>query len=163
MADIYLSSIATTTSLTGTYVYIIVPDGGSSTGFTSYRIAITDLHADLQSAINTNTANIATNTSDISRLQDIVNRQKFANQTAAFEFSQTADSTIEKFRFLANSSTLIKIGTTIGGEEILEETTVSTDEFFEYDETLYSASARTIYISVTGSISCTIYYTSDEF
>jgi len=95
MADVALSSKSITSTVTGAYYYIIIPDGGSPTGFVGHRISDTNLKASLQSQITTNAGNIATNISDISDLQDINKRWQQKNQSGpSVQFAQPLDSTV---------------------------------------------------------------------
>lgn len=169
MADTYLSTIGTTSTTTGGYIYIIRPDGGSPTGYTSYRISVINLQASLQTQITTNASDISTLSSQIDILNNLLTKNKYEDIVSDFEYNQTANSTIYKITAKSSSNASFKIGTTLDGDEIQEEITLTSEYnyVFELDidiPTGYNESARTIYISITsGTITFGIYNRLNEF
>ena len=161
MADIKLSSVSQETTITGGFLYIILPDGGSPTGYTSYRISTANFNATLQALISANTSDIATNAADIAALEAINSRTQYTSKVSDFQHSQGAGTNIYKISAIATTGTgNMKIGTTLTGSEIMATETIQSSEPFFLEENLYSAGARTLYFTITGSLNVTVYYTS---
>ena len=166
MADVKLSSKSTTTTTTSTFIYILVPDGGSPTGFLGYRISFTDFNAYLQAQITSNASTGATNASDISDLQNINFREQRKNQTSDFSIAIDADSTVRKIEVKEmNSSTAsFKVGTSLGGDDILGTKSLTADKVYRYDSPIEIDSSTTLYFTIiTGKVSTSVYGTKDEF
>jgi hypothetical protein len=151
MADIALSSKATTAVIVGGYVYIIIPDGGSPTGFTGRRISITDLLAALQAEVDTNTANIATNTTNITTLQNNSSKRLDLAQVSSFSFTQEGGSVIEDIYFSGTGT--VSVGTTLAGEQLVSsrliEGGIRRGSIKVSDG--YTATSRTIYITLSAA------------
>lgn len=166
MADKKGSQLPTTSTITGVYIPILLPDGGSPTGYEDYRITVTDLQTGLQSQITTNIADLVTLDERTTVLEGINAVTKLPARTGAIEFSQPANSDVWKIsaRIYTGSPT-IKIGTTLGGEEILSLTTLDTgtNDILELVQTNYTRSARTIYFTITAAVDIRIDYIQDKF
>lgn len=159
MADIALSSKSTTAIIAGGFVYIIIPDGGSPTGFVGRRISVTNLLAALQLDVDGNTSDITTNTTAIAALQNITARVQRADQVSNFNIPQPATSIITKIRARSDGAATMEIGTTPLGQEITEEVVSLTDgTLWELDQVIDSVAGQTIYFTITGTVSVSIYY-----
>lgn len=155
----FLSDRATTAVVTGGYVHIIIPRGAAPTGYDSFRISVTDLQAALQTQITANAADIATNASNISDLQDIVSRSLYQEQTSNFQFSQPANSVVFRIRARAKSSATLSIGTTPSGTEISgSDINLSANTLYTLNKDLETTNIRTIYFTITGNVSAELYY-----
>lgn len=166
MADKYQSQLSTTTTLTGSYFLIIIPDAGSPTGFTSYRIAYANLMALVTAAITGNTNSIDAILEDVTELQDLTGKDPHRNEVSNFVFSQPADSRITEIVIGGDQDgSSYQIGTTPLGTELYENTSIDEDEVHNLElnpSDMYSQSARTVYFTITGTISATIYYRKKE-
>jgi hypothetical protein len=160
MADIKLSSKTTTAVTTGGYLYIIIPDGGSPTGFVGRRISVTDLQVDLRTDINTNTSDISSIDGRVTTLENNSSKILDSSKNSDYTFTQDANSEIEQI-YIKNvsSNPTIKIGTTLAGEELVSETSIT--DYYKKDINFsdgYTATSRTIYITLSGGTVSIAYY-----
>lgn len=162
-----LSSRTTASSGDNGFYHIIKPDALSPTGYTSYKILDSVLKAVLNLQISNNNVDIAANQAAILALQNTGTRSKHVNQVSDFTFAQPADSRIERIVLKSTASATFSIGTSITGSELYDGTLTSEYNYLAEIEKpikdFYSSSARTIYFTITGTISATIYYTLNEF
>jgi hypothetical protein len=130
-------------------IYIGTPSAGPY-GYDDAFITTENFKASLQSQITTNASNISTNSSDISDLQDITSVVYHKDKNSAFSFSVAQYEILEEMAFIYKAGTpTIKVGTTLGGEELIPEFEIDSDsEPFRLDK-LFTA-AGTVYVSVTG-------------
>lgn len=159
MANVPLSSQAITTDPTNGQIYIMTPNAGSSTGFSSFRITVTDLQGGLQSQITANSVDIATNTADIAALDNAVRLEKISAFSGDVSATFEVGDVIEKITVKQNSQTTItvRIGITSGGQELLSDSQPSAEDIFGttrvvgIEEDIYPTSGnRTIHIRATG-------------
>lgn len=147
-----LSGRSTTSTITGGYIHIIIPNGAAPSGYDSFRISVADLQLDLQTQINTNTSDISTNTSNITALQNASTKRLDTGETSDYTFTQNADSEIEKIYINRDSGTpTIRIGTTLNGEELVSERVI-TDQY-KKDVNFssgFTTASRTIYVTISG-------------
>jgi hypothetical protein len=118
-----LSEVTTTTASTGGYLHIIKPSGG---GFESHKISVDDLIGTAQ------TTNVI-----------------FRNQFAPFLFNfigATFTPTIYTKKITGSPS--LKIGTTLGGDDLLPLTPL--DDFNRIDLNYYNSANYTIYFTPSG-------------
>ena len=116
-------SIATITS--GGFVHIILPDGGSPSGFASWRIAIPDLLG--------------------------IVKEKFANKSANFTEVLDADVLVTRIDFLFVTGTpVVKVGTTLGGNDVISGRTLSTIKDSTNPLSKYFKTSKTLYFTITG-------------
>lgn len=114
MPDSKLSSKTTTATTTGAFCYIIVPDGLG--GYTSYRITPANLIKAATDAITALSTQVGGFT-----------LTKYANQNTGFSITMGANTYFDRVFIRKVSGTpLVKIGTTVGGTELMEETTIQT-------------------------------------
>jgi len=165
MADQTLSARSITTTTTGSYIHIIIPDGGSPTGYTSYRISFTSFNAYLQAQITANAVVGADNASDIVDLQNINFREQQKDQTSNFTIVIAANSTIRNIEVKEKNSAPASfyVGTTLGGNDILGTKNISADEVYRYDSPIERTGSTTLYFTITGKVSASVYGSLDEF
>lgn len=163
MADIALSSKTATTVIVGGYIYIIIPDAGSPTGYVGRRIAVTNLLSSIQSDVDDNAFDIVSIDNRVTLLEQINKRVTFHDKTTAFAYFQPANSTITKIvaRGTNNAETLL-VGTTVGGNELADFTfqtayNLRATKVKDYD----SRATRTLHFTPSGTIDIDIYYTLD--
>lgn len=158
MADVALSSKSTTAVITGGYVYIIIPDVGSPTGYSGYRITVANLLADLQALVTANTASIATNIANITALQNLGDREQWTDEVgASFQFAQPANSIITKFRFRSTGSATCTITGSVTGT-IKSGITLTDGVLYDHEHTVDSVAGQTITFTITGTVSAEVYY-----
>jgi len=152
MADKRISDLPIQAADSGTrWLQVLKPDAGSPTGFTNYRMTrdsfleeITDEITIIQDDVNDNTT-------------DIENQQKYLFKDTylvsnTFTFSQVGFSVIREMYISTAGVTsgIIKIGTTLNGDEILTERTVADGDILALDYMLAIKSSRTIYVTKSG-------------
>ena len=168
MADQRLSDKGTTAVISGGYIHIIIPDAGSPSGYTSYRISTTDLHAALQADIDDNASDITTLSGQVSALENLLSRSKYSAQVSNFQHSQPGDSTVRRIEFKSAAgvgTNTVKVGTSAGADDIMTVVTLSNDEDTPYifDSPLYASGSRTIYFTITGAVTAVVYQTLDDY
>jgi len=136
--DKFLSGKTSTTTTSGGYLYIIIPDG--SGGWYSRKIPHTSLVAALQSAITT----LQTYTAQA------LQTDKEASKSANFTFSLGSDVALESIDFIWISGTVnVKVGTTASGNEVLPVQTLTSGSLRNLVQKYYSG-ATTLYFTLTG-------------
>lgn len=149
MADKKDSQLPNITSLTGVEVAVLTPDGGSPTGFENAKMSNAAFKADLQAQITANTNNVAAHTTQIAALQNASTKRLDSSVSATFDFQQDADTVIREI-YLSNvsGSPTVKIGTSVGGDDIVGE--IGITSFYCEDIIEYTDTNRTIYVTITG-------------
>lgn len=138
MADEKLSARASTTTTTGSYLYIIIPDG--SGGFQGRKITYSALVSALSSSITTNSTYIAQS----------VQTSKEASKSADFTFALGSDVALESIDFIWASGTLnVKVGTSVGADDVLPLQTLTSGSLRNTVPKYYSSST-TLYFTLTG-------------
>lgn len=79
----------------------------------------------------------------------------------SYSIAMEADSYLEKMFFLTVSAVDVKIGTTLGGNEILD--TISVNGFQEVELNIYYETASTVYITYSGGALKAKYSFFNEF
>jgi hypothetical protein len=166
MADLKLTDRASTSDPTGGYLYIIIPDAGSPTGFVSRKILKTDYDADLAALIQTNANDITTVDNRVTQVyQDFAIREAgIITQTTDYEYAQDQGTQIEAIKMIPNVDSTVKCGLTPGGSEIFDTRNVNVaDNYSVYrsdKKEMYNKdiSARTVYFTITGSVQFRINY-----
>lgn len=140
MPDKKLSANTTTTTTTGGYCYIILPDGVG--GWVSHKITIANLIKTATDAITALTTQVGGFT-----------LTKYENKSTGFSITLAANTFIDKILLRYISGTpLVKIGTTVGGTEILEEAEVESGQDLTILVTTSYSSETVYYITITGGV-----------
>lgn len=179
MADKRDSELPITTTVTGLYVPILLPDGVSPTGFENYRIAIAVLQAGLQGQIDDNVTDIADHETRIQTLENGLTKVTLAAQTGSFTYSQPNDTDLSGIYIIRSSGFTVPVsavgytlydGGGTNGEEILSyrELAQSGGGYFRKIEAIpdsYNQTGvnRTIYFETTGTIDVVIYLKTNLF
>lgn len=138
MADEKLSAKTSTTTTTGSYLYIIIPDG--SGGWLPRKITHANLLAALQSTVDANSAHIAK--------AEQKNRQ--ASKNADFTVSLGSNVSLEGIDFIWISGTVnVKVGTSLGASDVLPLQTLTSGSLRNLVQKYYSG-ATTLYFTLTG-------------
>lgn len=161
MADIPLSNIGITTDITGGFAYIILPNGVSPTGYDSFKISIPDLQAYLQGQITVNVNAISALGVRVTSQESIQAIQKYPSGSGPHQFAQPAKSNI--FKIYAYGNGTIKLGTAIGLDDIMAAETVTSGQIRTMYEDFYTNTARTVHITLTGTIATDLYFTQNNF
>jgi hypothetical protein len=142
-----LSQRTTTSTISGGYVHIILPDG--SGGWDSWKIAVSDLQSALNSALSTVQA--FQNASE--------QKEELTSISAADSFNIGANSKVTSIDVKHVSGTAtFKIGTSAGSDDLYPETTITSD-FDEITLNKCFTADTTIHITVTsGTIDAAINY-----
>ena len=127
----------------------------SPDGYADAAITKANFFLPLQTQITTNTNNAVTLAARVTVLEGGSLKRSYDAQNAAFTFSQTADSVLEKIFFRVVSGTpTVAVGTSLAGEQIVESALITGS--FKADDCdpaiTFSTSIRTIYITVTGGV-----------
>jgi hypothetical protein len=126
------------TDPTGGVIYMILPDGSGN--WLSRKISVSNLQADLIDELNT--ISTATNNIPTPYLDK--------NKSAAFTRAVDADSKVTEIDIkIISGSPTVKIGTTLGGEDILLESEL-TGDFANVQPHKNFDAAGTLYFSVSG-------------
>lgn len=127
-----------TTTTNGAWFYTIIP--GTLGVFWSRKISWVNLFkpvTDRLTALENNQGNYAT--------------AKYTNRNAAFTHTVAANSKIESIDFRAISgSPIIKVGATVGGEEIISESAVTIGADLNALIMVSYQSEMTVYFTITG-------------
>lgn len=143
--------------------YIIVPDGGAPTGWQDHYIEYDDLASLLQAQITSNDSDISTLQTSVTALQNLTAKRVDTGKNSAYSFSLPAKSLIEGFvvYYEAGTSINFKVGTSVGGEQIVSQKTGIADSttkqysIARWYPTTYDAS-QTIYVTISGGTATVI-------
>jgi hypothetical protein len=157
MADVRLSAQSFTTTTTGARYYIIIPDAGSPSGYESYQITDSALKADINTELSSLDTRVTTNAGDIATINSQSERVLLEDQNSDFTFSQDEDTHIYNITFRTVSGTpIVKIGTSLGADDILSERAIGSTNYRELDTTIFPnadfSTANTIYVGITGGV-----------
>lgn len=147
--NIYDITNVVTSLVDGALIYAGQPGGVNPDPFQDAVITKGNFFLPLQNQITANAANISTNTTNITTLQNNSSKRLDLAQTTSFSYTQVAGSMIEAVYF--NGTGTVAVGTTVGGEELVRSGLIS-DGFRSYDvdpKKGYSATDRTIYITLS--------------
>jgi hypothetical protein len=138
-----------TTVVDGSLVYVGTPGGANPDPFEDKKITKVDFFLPLQTQITGNEDDIAILEDSVATLEELLAKSLDKAQNASYQPAQNADSRIINFGFRYVSGTpIVKVGTAVGLEDIVDEATVSTE--YSYDVSEYSEAGRTLYITITG-------------
>jgi hypothetical protein len=144
MADSKLSLRTETTTTNGGFVHIVLPDGVG--GYDSYKISYTNFVKSLQDQIDA--------------LGNALVRHSETGKTTDFTFEVPANGKIESIDMrVVSGSTTVKVGTSVGGTQILSLRTVTSSQDSNNYVGKSFLTATTLYFTITGSaINITITY-----
>jgi hypothetical protein len=158
MADEKWSGFPLEVDTTGVRVMVLYPDGATGTGYKNAQIAIADFFSTIQAQIDDNDTDIIDHENRITDLEDFTSIVRRSSDNAAFQETQPANSYVTIIGFLNETgSPVVKVGTTAGGDDIIPETTVTTEN--RNDILSYTDNSRTLHFTVTGGeVATTIKY-----
>jgi len=173
MGDVKLSSKPATTTTAGTFLPINVPDGGSPTGFVTKRISMANIQASINNSNNPNISDLEDDVqqlqTDVVSLQDELTRVTFKSVSTNQTFSQPQYAQIDSISVLNNSGSMatFSIGTTSSGTDIVDVRTINDTDWYlnqpGSNGVNSDGAARTVYITVSGTINVTIFYRINNF
>ena len=138
-----------TTAPNGGLLYYGTPDGGNPYGYADRVITKTNYLKEVNALVSTNTSNISSVTTRVTTLENLISKTRFSSRTSTFNFTQAANSCISDIYFFGTGT--VKVGTTSGGDEILTSRLISGNYRGAEALARYSATSRTIYITLTGA------------
>lgn len=153
MADqILLQDKNSTTSRTGKFLWLQFSGAATPSGYDDEWIDPDDFLSPEQSRLD----DLEAAELDFeSRIQDLENGTTLrldSNRNTSYTFTQDAQSELEKLYMLnVSGSPIVRIGTTLGGDEILSDVgVVSTYKADLNFSDTYASASRTIYVTISG-------------
>lgn len=161
----FLSDQPTTASITGGYLHEILPDAGSATGYTSYRILTSNVLAAVNSSISDLSDALDLLEARVVLIENIVGVENYNLVTDNQQWSQEEGWVLEKIIAKSAGPATIKIGTTAGDEDVLASQSLTAmtpykKDFGSEGMNLY-LDPRTLYITITGTVSFNLYYSNN--
>lgn len=151
MANIYEIPNVVTSIPDDSLIYAATPGGTNPDPYEDAVIEKSDLFEPLQSQITDNETDILDHETRITTLEDNSTKTSYLNYNSPFTFPQDENEhiTYTTFRKMSGTPT-VKIGTTLGGDDILTERLIS-DLYRVLDTVILPGSAnRTLYVGVAG-------------
>jgi len=133
-----LSQRTATTIIANGEIHIILPDGLG--GFESWRIAVSDFLADINSAIT----NLET------YVNQALKTDKLKNQSADFSKALGSDVKLESIDYIHVSGTPnVKVGTSAGASDVIPPQSFSSGALCN-NRIKYFEASTTLYVTITG-------------
>lgn len=148
MADFTIYELGIAPNRTDSILWVQQPSGDPS-GYTDLQIDIDTLLAAEQARLTANEASITALGTRVTTLENSSTKTYDASKVT-FTKTQAANSLITFFGFTTKTGTpTVKVGTSAGLDDIVSERQIDSSGFRGIDVIEFSATSRTIYITIT--------------
>ena len=143
---------AQTTTRTGKALRLQSAGAATASTYDDEWILPDDFLAQEQLAISDNEDAIALLELEVAEVKETSFKRLYKNKNSAFSFTPDVDEHIDHITFMkVSGSPTIKIGTTLGGDDLLE-TRLIDDNYRGLESTIYPKTGQVIYLGIVSGI-----------